>query len=153
MAPLQTLARQLELEVTESLFLHNPAAAKAAFMQLKEAGLTLALDDFGTGYSSLSYLQALPFDVLKIDQRFVAQLRPQDTKSEALVATIIALGRNFGMTVLAEGVETEEQASKLVALGCQQLQGYLLGRPMPLEAFETWATQYEAHPDDTVTTR
>ncbi|MCL6619063.1 MAG: EAL domain-containing protein [Thermomonas hydrothermalis] len=152
-APLQTLARQLELEVTESLFLHNPAAAKAAFMQLKEAGLTLALDDFGTGYSSLSYLQTLPFDVLKIDQRFVAQLGPQDTKSEALVATIIALGRNFGMTVLAEGVETEEQASKLIALGCQQLQGYLLGRPMPLDAFETWATQRQVHPDDTVTTR
>jgi len=137
--PLGERARQLELEITESVFMADLAAAKERLLALKAAGLQLALDDFGTGYSSLSYLTELPFDLLKIDQRFVRQLTTTDAKSEAIVATIITLGHHLGMAVLAEGVESEEQAAALTALGCDQLQGYLFAKPMPLEAFEAWA--------------
>ncbi|GAB6050704.1 hypothetical protein JCM16106_15530 [Hydrogenophilus islandicus] len=137
--PLGERSRQLELEITESVFMADLAAAKERLLALKAAGLQLALDDFGTGYSSLSYLTELPFDLLKIDQRFVRQLTTTDAKNEAIVATIITLGHHLGMDVLAEGVESEEQAAALRALGCDQLQGYLFAQPMPLEAFEAWA--------------
>lgn len=95
-----------------------------------------AQPDFGTGYSSLAYLTELPFDVIKIDQRFMARLQQHDRRDEAIVTAIIVLGRRLGMTVLAEGVETPEQAQYLLEHGCHQLQGYLYGRPMPIEAFE-----------------
>jgi diguanylate cyclase (GGDEF)-like protein/PAS domain S-box-containing protein len=137
--PLGGRARQLELEITESVFMADLAAAKAALTALKASGVQLALDDFGTGYSSLSYLSELPFDCLKIDQRFVARVACGDKQGEAIAATIITLGRKLGMVVLAEGVETEAQERYLTAQGCHQLQGYLLARPMPLAQFEAWA--------------
>ena len=126
----------LELEITESVFLDDIDTARGVLRTLDDAGVALALDDFGTGYSSLAYLAELPFDVIKIDQRFVARLQQHDRHDEAIVTTIIALGRRLGMTVLAEGVETPEQAQYLLEHGCHQLQGYLYGRPMPVEAFE-----------------
>lgn len=128
--------QRLEVEITESVLLGDIEQARRVLQTLDRHGLSLAIDDFGTGYSSLAYLAELPFDVIKIDQRFVARLQQHDRHDEAIVTTIIALGRRLGMTVLAEGVETPEQAQYLLEHGCHQLQGYLYGRPMPVEAFE-----------------
>lgn len=129
-------AQQLELEITESVFLDDLESARTLLQALDAQGVSLALDDFGTGYSSLAYLAELPFDVIKIDQRFVARLGQHRRQDEAIVTTIIALGRKLGMQVLAEGVETEQQAAYLLSHGCHLLQGYRYGRPMPVEQFE-----------------
>ncbi|WP_372870521.1 EAL domain-containing protein [Shewanella sp.] len=118
----------LELEITESMLLHNPDGAIETLERLKSMGLTLALDDFGTGYSSLSYLRKLPIDTLKIDQSFVRDLR-DDQDSGAITRAIIAMGEALRLSVIAEGVETEEQAKLLCQLGCTQAQGYLFARP------------------------
>ena len=131
----------LELEITESVFLGDLEAARRTLQRLKALGITLALDDFGTGFSSLAYLTELPFDVIKIDQRFVARLPQHRRADEAVVTTIIALGHKLGIQILAEGVETEEQARYLVAHGCHLLQGYHFGQPMPIEPFEQHITQ------------
>ena len=136
---------RLEVEITESVLFDDIEQARRVLQELDRHGITLALDDFGTGYSSLAYLTELPFDVIKIDQRFTARLQQRDRRDEAIVTTIIALGRRLGMTVLAEGVETESQAQYLLAHGCHQLQGYLYGRPMPPEAFEA-QVQQQARP-------
>ena len=97
--------------------------------------MKLALDDFGTGYSSLTYLQRFKFDKLKIDKAFVDPLA-RDTESQALVQAIVALGRALNMTLLAEGVETEEQRVLLRLAGCDEMQGYLFARPAPREALD-----------------
>ena len=118
----------IELEITESAVMGNMRQAISAMNQLKAMGIDLAIDDFGTGYSSLSYLQDFPTDKLKIDQSFVRDL---DTSSadQAIVITMITLGKNLGMRVLAEGVETEAQLDILKTLGCDEIQGYLTGKP------------------------
>jgi diguanylate cyclase (GGDEF)-like protein/PAS domain S-box-containing protein len=139
---------RLEVEITESVLFDDIEQARQVLQALDRHGVTLALDDFGTGYSSLAYLTELPFDVIKIDQRFVARLQQHDRRDEAIVTTIIALGRRLGMTVLAEGVETDTQAQYLLAHGCDRLQGYRFGRPMPLETFEIWVRQ-QAQPAPT----
>lgn len=126
---------RLELELTESVFLGDIQDARDILEQLDACGFSLALDDFGTGYSSLSYLAELPFDLIKIDQSFVARLGQAERQESAIVTTIIALGHKLGMRVLAEGVETPTQHQVLRAHGCHLFQGYLLSRPMPLEAF------------------
>jgi EAL domain-containing protein (putative c-di-GMP-specific phosphodiesterase class I) len=100
---------------------------------LKALGVRIAMDDFGTGYSSLSYLWKFPFDKLKIDQSFVGALQGEDDHLASVIRTIVALGRSLGMTITAEGVETEAQAEFLRRVGCDELQGFHLGRPMPLE--------------------
>jgi diguanylate cyclase (GGDEF)-like protein len=128
--------QRLEVEITESVLLGDIEQARRVLQTLDRHGLSLAIDDFGTGYSSLAYLAELPFDVIKIDQRFVARLQQHDRRDEAIVTSVIVLGRRLGMTVLAEGVETPAQAQYLLEHGCHQLQGYLYGRPMPVEAFE-----------------
>ena len=110
------------LEVTEGVLIDNPDEAKARLDALKALGIRLALDDFGTGYSSLTYLQRFNFDKLKIDRGFVAPLG-RDTGSQALVQAIVALGRALDMTLLAEGVETEEQRVLLRLAGCEEMQG------------------------------
>ena len=98
--------------------------------KLKQLGLHIVLDDFGVGYSSLSYLRDYPFDKLKIDRSFVCDL-PNSKQSKLLVRAIVGLGRSFGMTVIAEGVETPEQLKYLVTAGCNQAQGYYFDRPQP----------------------
>ncbi|MEW6694224.1 MAG: EAL domain-containing protein [Pseudomonadota bacterium] len=138
--------RLLELEITESVFLHDLDAARDTLRTLDALGVSLALDDFGTGYSSLAYLAELPFDVIKIDQRFVARLQQPSRQDEAIVTTIIALGRKLRMQVLAEGVETAQQEDYLVSHGCHLLQGYRFGRPMPIEQFETQLRAQPAAP-------
>jgi diguanylate cyclase (GGDEF)-like protein len=125
----------LELEITESLFAGDAASVQRALQPLREQGVWVALDDFGTGYSSLSALQSLPIDVLKIDRSFVIELGLRDS-AQAVVRSIIALARALGKRVVAEGVETPEQERHLLALGCDEFQGYLYARPMPPTPFE-----------------
>jgi diguanylate cyclase (GGDEF)-like protein len=123
--------QRLELEVTESAIITDTTRALHILRQIKALGVTFAIDDFGTGYSSLATLNAFPFDKIKIDQSFLrdAESNPQ---SRAIVRAIIALGKSLNMPVLAEGVETQAQALMLKDEGCEEAQGYLLGRPQPL---------------------
>ncbi len=120
---------QLELEVTESLFLGNLDAIAATLRDLKRLGVHITLDDFGTGYSSLGYLRRFPFDTIKIDRSFIAPLG-QDPQADAIVQSIVALSHSLKMNVIAEGIETDTQLSALQSTGCDQVQGYLLGRPV-----------------------
>ncbi len=120
---------RLELEITESVLIKDTDAALVTLNQLKRIGARIALDDFGTGYSSLGYLNAFPFDKLKIDRSFVANLG-DGGKSNAIVRSVISLGASLDMTITAEGVETREQAAFLRREGCRQVQGYLFGHPV-----------------------
>jgi diguanylate cyclase (GGDEF)-like protein/PAS domain S-box-containing protein len=122
--------RLLELEVTEGLLISDPEGAADVMRGLQAMGVRVALDDFGTGYSSLAYLKIFPLDRLKIDRAFVRGL-PDDQSDQAIARTIIALGVNLNMEVLAEGVETKAQAEFLADAGCQVFQGYYYGRPIP----------------------
>jgi len=120
--------RRIELEVTEQVMLDDTAAATAKLQELRRAGFRIALDDFGTGYSSLSYLRQLSVDKIKIDRSFVTDLEKSGDARE-IIAAIVSLGRAVGLTVSAEGVETEAQAEIVIAAGCNQLQGFLFGMP------------------------
>ena len=128
-------ARRLKLEITESLLIGAVDEAVGIMQRLKTLGIRFALDDFGTGYSSLAYLQRLPLDQLKIDRSFVRDL-VENSNDAVIVETIIAMGRQLRLQVLAEGVETEAQYAFLNAHGCDQFQGYLFGQALPLEEFE-----------------
>ncbi len=121
---------RLELEVTEGVLIDDSARALSTLKALKQAGIRISLDDFGTGYSSLSYLQSFPFDKIKIDRSFIGNM-PTNEDSRSIVRAIIALARSLRITVTAEGVETEEQLRLLRSEDCNQVQGYLLGRPAP----------------------
>ena len=122
--------RCIELEVTEGILLEDGWAASANLVDLRKAGFRIALDDFGTGYSSLSYLRRFSVDKIKIDRSFVLDVQ-QCGEARAIVAAIVAIGRTLGLTVSAEGIETREQAEVMSAAGCDQLQGYLFGPPVP----------------------
>jgi EAL domain-containing protein (putative c-di-GMP-specific phosphodiesterase class I) len=125
-------ANRLELEITESALIANPALTIEYLNTWKELGVRIAMDDFGTGYSSLSYLSRLPVDRLKLDRSLIHRMT-LDKKGTAIMRLIVSLGAELDMEVIAEGVETEEQLQILTDLGCPQVQGYLLGRPMPAE--------------------
>lgn len=124
-------ADSLQLELTESMLAHDQQDIIAKMTSLKALGVLISLDDFGTGYSSLSYLHRLPIDQLKIDQSFIANLE-HDEKNASLAESIISLGHNLGMEVIAEGVETDEQFEWLIQQHCDLFQGFGLARPMPL---------------------
>jgi EAL domain-containing protein (putative c-di-GMP-specific phosphodiesterase class I) len=128
-------ASGLELEITESVIMQNVRHSGVSLRALRAMGVSIAIDDFGTGFSSLSYLSKLPLDTLKIDRSFVHDMTIGQ-QGTVLVSTIIKLAHSLKLKVVAEGVETEEQSSLLHALGCDELQGYLLGRPAPSELFE-----------------
>jgi diguanylate cyclase (GGDEF)-like protein len=123
-------AERLELEITEGSLMRNPEAALECLGQWKELGVRIAVDDFGTGYSNLSRLARLPVDRLKLDRSLIRNLTTT-RRDAAIVRSIIALGKDLGVSVIAEGVETEEQFRMLRDLGCLQVQGYLLARPAP----------------------
>ena len=129
--------RLLELEVTESAAMNNVEQTIACLNELRAAGVHLSIDDFGTGYSSMNYLKQLPVDNLKIDRSFVQGIDTAgatDTADIAIVSAIVALGKSMGFNVIAEGVETDDQRQFLLTLGCDEAQGYFLGKPMEVEA-------------------
>ncbi|WP_139272101.1 sensor domain-containing protein [Phytopseudomonas punonensis] len=125
----------LELELTESILMQDVGAALQTLTDLKNLGVSIAIDDFGTGYSSLNYLKQFPIDVLKIDRSFVDGL-PQGEQDGQIARAIIAMAHSLNMSVIAEGVETQEQLDFLRTHECDEVQGYLLGRPMPAHQFE-----------------
>ena len=120
----------LELEVTEGAMLLDEDEASRCLDELKQLGLRVALDDFGTGYSSLSYVKRFPVDSLKIDRSFVRDLAT-DPEAQAIVTAIIAMAHRLGLEVVGEGVESEAQEAFLREHGCDELQGYRFGKPMP----------------------
>lgn len=128
---------QIHLEITERLLMGQPELAKDTLQQCRDTGVSVSIDDFGTGYSSLSYLHYFPINVLKIDRSFIANMSEDKTSME-LVKSIIALGKNMNMEIIAEGIETEEQQKLLNKMKCDAGQGYFISKPMPeseLEAF------------------
>lgn len=125
----------LDLEITEGVLMENMREAFAIIEKLKDLGVTLSLDDFGTGYSSLSYLKKLPIDTLKIDKSFIDEIHIKASAS-LIAKAIINLGKNLGLRVLAEGVEHKEQLDSLHTLGCDEIQGYYMSKPLAPEAFE-----------------
>lgn len=129
-------ASRLELEITEGVLLDNLTGALQTLRRLKALGVQIAMDDFGTGYSSLSYLQAFPFDRIKIDASFIRTLSTSP-QAKAIVRSVVALGASLDMPITAEGVETPEQRAFLAELHCEEIQGYLVGRPSPVVSFES----------------
>ncbi len=128
-------ATQLKLELTESFILNDIEEAIEKMLELRTIGVRFSMDDFGTGYSSLAYLTRLPLEQLKIDQSFVRDIS-RDKNSRVMTRTIINIAHNFGLEVIAEGVETDEQLAFLRQYGCTRFQGYLFGKPVPAQTFE-----------------
>jgi EAL domain-containing protein (putative c-di-GMP-specific phosphodiesterase class I) len=128
---------KLEIELTESTLVEDSEAVVKIMQSLHAMNVRVAIDDFGTGHSSLRYLKRFSIDTLKIDRSFVRDI-PNDLEDNAIAIAVIALGRAMGLKVVAEGVETTEQASFLREHGCDEIQGYLLSRPVPAEQFAQW---------------
>jgi diguanylate cyclase (GGDEF)-like protein/PAS domain S-box-containing protein len=126
---------RLEFEITEGVLIDDFSRATSTLRRLKLLGVRIAMDDFGTGYSSLSYLQAFPFDKIKIDQSFISNLE-RSAQSATIVRAVIGLARGLGLPVVAEGVETEEQIAFLARERCDKVQGYIVGRPLPIEEYD-----------------
>ncbi|MEK6593637.1 MAG: EAL domain-containing protein, partial [Pseudomonadota bacterium] len=124
----------LELEITESMVMHNPEQAVILLTKLKAMGIQLSIDDFGTGYSSLNYLKRFPIDSVKIDRSFIQNL-PADSDDAAITRAIIAMAHSLRLKVIAEGVETEEQLRFLRDHDCDEMQGYYFSRPLPKDDF------------------
>ena len=126
---------RLELEITEGVLIDDFSRAVSILRKLKLLGVHIALDDFGSCYSSLSYLHAFPFEKIKIDRAFIANL-DSNPQSAAIVRAVIALGRGLDLPVVAEGVETDEQLAFLAREACGEIQGYLIGRPEPIKNYD-----------------
>ncbi len=124
----------LELEITESMVMHNPARMIAVLAKIKNLGVRLAIDDFGTGYSSLAQIKHFPIDTLKVDRSFIRNI-PKDAEDKAITEAIIAMGRTLSLTVVAEGVETIEQMNFLEDHSCDEMQGYYFSKPIVPEQF------------------
>jgi EAL domain-containing protein (putative c-di-GMP-specific phosphodiesterase class I)/CheY-like chemotaxis protein len=127
----------LTIEITETAAMGDTATVAAALAWLRIRGFALAMDDFGTGYSSLAELHRMPFSELKIDRSFVSAML-HDREAMVITRAVVALSRALGLRTVAEGVETEPQLAALAEMGCDVAQGFLIGRPMPAEAFSTW---------------
>jgi EAL domain-containing protein (putative c-di-GMP-specific phosphodiesterase class I) len=127
---------RLELEITEGVLIEDFDRGLSLLRRLKALGVRISMDDFGSGYSSLSYLQAFPFDKIKIDRAFVMNLG-RNPQSAAIVRAVIDLGHGMDMSIVAEGVETSEQLAFLANEGCDAVQGYLIGKPLPIGQYAT----------------
>ncbi|MDQ0546639.1 EAL domain-containing protein (putative c-di-GMP-specific phosphodiesterase class I) [Methylobacterium brachiatum] len=127
-------AQRLELEITESVLMQDVEVAVVRLHRLRALGVQIALDDFGTGYSSLSYLRRFPFDKIKIDRSFIKEIADPDTAT--IVRAIVSIGGQLGISITAEGVETEEQLVRVRQEGCTEVQGFLYGQP--LSAASAW---------------
>jgi len=138
-------SHRLELEITEGALFRDQKRALAVLRELKALGVRVAMDDFGTGFSSLSSLQSFPFDKIKIDKSFVEKIE-QDDRAMVIVRAVLGLGRSLEIPVVAEGVETEAQLSFLRGEACAEVQGYAIGRPMPIRDIEGWTTASGAAP-------
>ncbi|MFP4474047.1 MAG: EAL domain-containing protein [Desulfatibacillaceae bacterium] len=132
----------LKLEITESIMMDVTNELLPVLFELKKMGVTLAIDDFGTGYSSLSYLHQFPFDTLKIDRAFVNQIGVNGDKHTKIIQTIMSLARHLDMSVIAEGIETEQQMERLRELGCPSGQGFLFSRPVEFEEFRAFHSRH-----------
>lgn len=137
LAETQAPPSQIELEITESIAMEEPDALIRLLGQIKQIGVSIAIDDFGTGFSSLSYLQRLQADRLKIDRGFITEITGS-SRGSSIAEMVIQLGRNLGLSVVAEGVEDERQAGILTSLGCPLAQGYLFARPMTVDQLTHW---------------
>ena len=124
----------LELEVTEDILLRDEEKVVGTFRKIRDLGVRIVFDDFGTGYASLSYLKKFPLDGLKIDKSFVLELLA-GSGDAAIVGSLIGLGRQLGLSVIAEGIENRASADLLMSMGCEEGQGYFFGRPAPADAF------------------
>ncbi len=138
-------ARFLEIEITESMVMHDVEVTVQTLQGLRAAGVRIAVDDFGTGYSSFAYLRRLPIDVLKIDRSFIKDVNG-NANDATITTAIIGMARNLGYRLVAEGVETPLQRQFLEANGCHEIQGYLLSRPLPAAEFARWLAAHEASP-------
>jgi diguanylate cyclase (GGDEF)-like protein/PAS domain S-box-containing protein len=130
------LPRQIELELTETIIMKDSETAMQLLNALKAMNILISIDDFGTGYSSLSYLKRFPIDTIKIDRSFISSLTRANDEDTSIVRTIINLGKNLGLKVIAEGVETQEQLELLRKWGCDEYQGYYFSKPIPVNEFE-----------------
>jgi EAL domain-containing protein (putative c-di-GMP-specific phosphodiesterase class I) len=128
---------QLELEISESTLLSDPTRMRRVLTRLSEQGVRLAIDDFGSGHSSLSYVKRLPIDVIKIDRSFVSNM-VADAGDAAIVRSTIELAHHLGLTVVAEGVETEDVAKRAGEFGCDLVQGFLFSHPVPADELTAW---------------
>ena len=133
---------RLKIELTETMLVHDVEEVMAKMAALRERGIRISLDDFGTGYSSLAYLKRLPLDQLKIDKSFVDNVLTE-ANDAAIARTVVALGQNLGLQVIAEGVETEAQRAFLQGIGCTAYQGYLYSKPLPAAELERFLQQRE----------
>jgi EAL domain-containing protein (putative c-di-GMP-specific phosphodiesterase class I) len=134
-------ADQIELELTESIVMHESGVTASALEKLKSMGISLAIDDFGTGYSSLGYLKHLPIQKLKVDGSFIRGIET-DKADRAIVEAIVSLGRALNLTLVAEGVEQRSTITLLGKLGCHVAQGYFYCRPLPPEDFVVWYREF-----------
>jgi EAL domain-containing protein (putative c-di-GMP-specific phosphodiesterase class I) len=141
-------AKHLKLEITESLFLGDFKVAKGVLQKLKALGLGLKLDDFGTGYSCFQYLCDLPFDSLKIDRAFVRRLGDGSAQATEVIRSVVNIGHSLNMEVIAEGIENEEQAEQLSAIGCQFGQGFLYSKPVNASTAEEILRQQTLLPEE-----
>jgi len=126
----------IDLEITESVLMENIDSLIPRLQELKDAGFHISIDDFGTGYSSFSYLSKIPLGTIKIDRSFITEITTS-ADQRTIVSTIILLAHALKLKVIAEGVETNEQRAQLILMGCDELQGYLLGKPMPSSDVES----------------
>jgi len=134
-------AKELRIELTETIVISNLASISAALGQLRTMGVGIALDDFGTGYAGLSYLQSLPFSCIKIDKAFVQQMHSSQ-RSFQIIKSALELSRKLGLTTVAEGIEDEPTGTALANMGCTYAQGYHYGRPMPIAAVGSWMAAF-----------
>ena len=134
------------MEITETMLVENIEMASYIMDKFHELGIKVSIDDFGTGYSSMTYLKRFPLDSLKIDRSFIMDT-PDNSEDVAIAQAIIALGHSLNLRVIAEGVETEEQYEFLKEQGCDEVQGYLVSRPVPEDTFRQWLIAHLEAPE------